>query len=117
MNKKTYIERAEEILNEDNTFTSYIALEALYQLHIEGVREEKQFNEIRTRKGELDDIAIYDMHLEDMTGNVWWLGYYRGNKRTTFNIRSKTKIKLEVIENELKSKMVEQELVREKLKK
>ena len=59
----------------------------------------------------MDDIVLFDgdLHLEDQTGNFWWLGFYKGNKRITFHITSKTKIKVEVIENDLKVKKVEQE--------
>ena len=80
-----------------------------------------KYNEIRTRHGALDDIAIDDLHLEDMDGKNWWLGLYRKVKdkrfkggwkliRTSFWIRSKSKIVVEIQENELKSKLVEQEI-------
>ena len=68
-----------------------------------------KYNEIRLRKGKLDDIAIDDLHLEDMDGKNWWLGLYRGNKRISFWIRSKSKITVEIQENGLKSKIIEQE--------
>ncbi len=55
-----------------------------------------------------------------MDDNFWWLGLYRNVKdkrckrgrrlaRTTFHITSKSKIKVELIENELKSKIVKYE--------
>ncbi len=65
--------------------------------------------EIRLRKGKLDDIAIHALHLEDMDGKNWWLGIYRNGKRTTFWIRSKTRITVEVQEDELNCKLIEQE--------
>ena len=72
-------------------------------------QQEKKYNEVRLRKGRVDDVAIDELHLEDMTGDVWWIGIYRGNKRTTFYIESKSKITVTLIENGLKSKLVEQE--------
>ena len=70
----------------------------------------KKYNEIRTRDGKEDDIVIsnVDIHLEDMDGKNWWLGVYKGNKRTTFRIRSKSKITVETEDNELGSKLIEQ---------
>ena len=46
----------------------------------------KKYNEVRTRNGKEDDIVIsnVDIHLEDMDGKNWWLGIYKGKKRTTF---------------------------------
>ena len=74
-----------------------------------------KYNEIRLRNGKVDDVAIDDLRFEDMTGKVWWLGVYRKNgKRTTFYFRSKSKITVEVVENDLKSKLVEQEKTKEK---
>ena len=66
-----------------------------------------KFNEIRlNKKGEFDDIAIDDVHLEDMDGKSWWLGIYRGNKRISFWITSKSKIKVSLQANGLKTKIV-----------
>ena len=71
----------------------------------------KKYNEVRLSEGKPDDIAIdgVDTHLEwmsDDNGSLWWLGLYKGKKRTTFHIWSKSKIKVELVENGLKSKIV-----------
>ena len=72
----------------------------------------KKYNEIRLADGVPDDIVIEDVtiHLEDMDGKVWWLGASRGNgkncKRTSFWLRSKSKIHVEVQDNELKTKII-----------
>ena len=70
----------------------------------------KKYNEIRTRDSKEDDIVIDDVsvHLEDMDGKSWWLGLYRGKKRATFWISSKSKIDVRLEENELKLKFIEQ---------
>lgn len=70
----------------------------------------KKYNETRTRNSKEDDIVISDadIHLEDMDGKNWWLGVYKGNKRTTFRIRSKSKITVKTEENELGLKFIEQ---------
>ncbi|MGH2611565.1 MAG: hypothetical protein ACRDFB_00780 [Rhabdochlamydiaceae bacterium] len=72
-----------------------------------------KYFEIRTRKGKLDDIALDDVaiHLEDMDGKLWWLGIYKKGtkKRLTFYIKSKSKITLEIVEQDLPVKFVEQE--------
>lgn len=59
----------------------------------------------------MDDIVISkgDMHLEDMEGKTWWLGFYKGSKRVTFWISSETEITVSMIENGLDLPMVEQE--------
>lgn len=66
-----------------------------------------KYNEIRLFQGKPDDIVIDEVsvHLENMTNKVWWLGIYRGKKRSTFWIRSKSKIEVELIENELQLKI------------
>lgn len=71
----------------------------------------EKYNEVRLRHGIEDDIVLSDgdMHLEDMTGNFWWLGFYKNNKRITFRITSKSKISVRVEEDGLKIKKVEQE--------
>src|SRR4051812_45546990 len=71
---------------------------------------DKKWNEIRTRQRRLDDIVLDngDLHLEDMQGNLWWLGFYRGDKRTSFSIRSKSEITVEMQDNDLKASLVEQ---------
>ena len=67
-----------------------------------------KFNEIRlNKKGEFDDIAIDNLHLEDMDGKTWWLGLYRKNKRICFWLSSKSKIKVTLQENGLKTKIVQ----------
>lgn len=63
------------------------------------------FNEIRTKMSFPDDIAIYDLHLERMSPTFWWLGIYKNGKRTTFHIESESPIIVELIENELKTKI------------
>lgn len=70
----------------------------------------KKYNEVRARNGKADDIVIdgVNIHLEDMDGRNWWLGVYRGEKRATFWISSKSKITVRVEENELGLKSIEQ---------
>ena len=64
-------------------------------------------NEIRLdEKGNLDDIVIDEVHLEDMNGKCWWLAVYRGKKRTAFWIESKSKITVRLQDNELGTKVV-----------
>ena len=71
-----------------------------------------KYNEIRTRDGKEDDIVIsgVDIHLEDMDGKNWWLGVYKGNKRTTFRISSKSEITVKTEANELDLKFIEQNI-------
>ena len=65
-----------------------------------------KLNEIRLdNKGNFDDIVIDDVHLENMDDKSWWLGIYRGNKRISFWISSKSKIKVSLQENEIKTKI------------
>lgn len=70
----------------------------------------RKYNEIRlNEKGNLDDIAIFNVHLERMDDKFWWLGIYRDGKklkRVTFHITSKSKIEVHLIENELNTKIV-----------
>jgi hypothetical protein len=68
-------------------------------------------SEIRLRDGAPDDIVLDggDLHLEDMDGKSWWLGFYRDGKRTTFRLRSKSKITVTVEENELGAALIEQD--------
>ena len=67
----------------------------------------KVYNEIRLdNKKQLDDIVIYDIHLERMADRFWWLGIYKGKKRTCFWIKSKSKIFVEVQDNELDTEIV-----------
>ncbi len=70
----------------------------------------KKYNEVRTRNGKEDDIVIsgVNIHLEDMDGKNWWLGVYKGNKRTTFRISSKSKIMVRIEEDELELKRIKQ---------
>lgn len=70
----------------------------------------KKYNEVRTRNGKADDIVIdgVNIHLEDMDGKTWWLGVYRGKKRATFLIRSKSEISVKLEENDLGLKFKEQ---------
>ena len=70
----------------------------------------KKYNEVRTRNGKADDIVIdgVNIHLEDMDGKNWWLGVYRGKKRATFWISSKSKISVRAEENELDLRVTEQ---------
>lgn len=70
----------------------------------------KKYNEIRHANGKPDDIVLDggDMHLEDMDGKVWWLGFYRGKKRTSFILRSKSEITVEIQDNDLKAKLVDE---------
>src|SRR5438093_1596896 len=42
-----------------------------------------------------------------MQGNLWWLGFYRGDKRTSFYIRSKDTITVEIQDNDLQAKLIE----------
>lgn len=71
----------------------------------------KKINELRLRKGRLDDIVLSggDLHLEDMTGKMWWLGFTKGKKRVSFYIRSKTKIEVTIQDMEYIPEIVEQE--------
>jgi hypothetical protein len=72
-----------------------------------GKKKDKKYNEIRLdEKGNFDDIAIYDLHLEDMTGKAWWLGYYKGDKRICFWISSKTKITVTLAEHGLNTEII-----------
>lgn len=70
----------------------------------------KKYNEVRTINNRADDIVIDDVniHLEDMDGKNWWLGIYRGKKRATFWISSKSKINVRTEENELGLESIEQ---------
>jgi hypothetical protein len=70
----------------------------------------KTYNEVRKHKGKPNDIAIYDMHLERLDSNVWWLEIRKGKKRTTFHIRSKSKISVEMVENNLNTLEVSENL-------
>ena len=69
------------------------------------------YSEIRLRNGVPDDIVLDggDLHLEDMDGKSWWLGFYRDGKRTTFRLHSKTKIAVTLEENELEAALIEQD--------
>ncbi len=67
----------------------------------------KKYNEVRTKMGKADDIVIdeVNIHLEDMDGKNWWLGVYKGKKRATFWIKSKSKIIVKLEEDELGLKL------------
>lgn len=73
----------------------------------------KKYFEIRTRKGRLDDLVFddVDIHLEDMNGKTWWLGVYKKgtSKRLAFRIKSKSKITLQIQEQDLPVTWIEQE--------
>lgn len=76
---------------------------------------EKKYNEIRLdTKGSLDDIAIYDMHLERMDTKTWWLSYNKGKDRICFMFRSKKKIDLSLYEYGLKTEIVKSDRLEEK---
>lgn len=54
-------------------------------------------------KGRPDDIAVScDMvHIERMDRGAWWVGIYRGEKRSTFWFSSMRAINAKLTENEL----------------
>lgn len=77
-----------------------------------------KYNEIRLDESKsFDDIAIDNLHLEDMNGKNWWLGIYREVKdkrfkkgikymRTSFFITSKSKITVSLQDNQLNTKII-----------
>ena len=70
----------------------------------------KKYNEIRLDREQKNDDIVIDcdsIHLERMDNNFWWLGIYKGKKRTAFNIfATESGIDVELVENGLKSKII-----------